>query len=576
MTNYCKFCGRPTNNKNRVCDYCEATLCELCQRNLARGYCAVCGRLVCDEDSRMIGFARVCNECIEGDPQLCEPEYLRRFVFRHGVREVGEREFSKVLVFGDFPEEPKYIFIGVDDYDSPYGMCTTYAIAKLIDNVLMKNDSIEFMDYPLLIRLNPNIPFKTRGNAAISLRLRVKDYSENFVSEILNSLQKMPHTFFRKTMPAIAFYVVDDYAVDYLLKTLYYKALRSVLPIKVLLDELSRIKYGYLEIYAHSKYSRGIVGAVASLGAILDDYTYELLVYRKEENYRKRRFIDVKSVKIANEKYYPLTFANIQDDKLLIAPAGPDPVLFGLRGDMPGVLVEFFRAIRHEEHELWCIFRTNQATNSHFRFPGVVEEVYPYETVYIDVEVERVIREEDTVVMEGWTRDRWKVIAKSFRMQRSLQSKLTSMVRGDIIRVGIAVVEKKLKSRVIIGNLEEFIPIKLKPKVVVKNPPCPVCEARLKKKGKNEMYCRKCGFRFKGVFKLRIEFPRSEIKTKSRYHPPPKALRHLTMPNERFYFRYKKIVGLEKPLLFVPFCGRKKPRSLDTYRVITSPKLLKG
>jgi tRNA(Ile2)-agmatinylcytidine synthase len=30
----------------------------------------------------------------------------------------------------------------------------------------------EFIDYPNLIRLNPNAPWKTRGNGAVSLRIQ--------------------------------------------------------------------------------------------------------------------------------------------------------------------------------------------------------------------------------------------------------------------------------------------------------------------------------------------------------------------------------------------------------------------
>ena len=40
---------------------------------------------------------------------------------------------------------------------------------------ILKNRLGDFVDYPLLIRLNPNIPWKTRGNAAVCLRLRTHD-----------------------------------------------------------------------------------------------------------------------------------------------------------------------------------------------------------------------------------------------------------------------------------------------------------------------------------------------------------------------------------------------------------------
>ena len=60
------------------------------------------------------------------------------------------------------------LHIGFDDTDSPNGGCTTYIAAILVKK--FKNLGFYFSDYPNLIRLNPNVPWKTRGNGAICLR----------------------------------------------------------------------------------------------------------------------------------------------------------------------------------------------------------------------------------------------------------------------------------------------------------------------------------------------------------------------------------------------------------------------
>src|SRR4030065_1762194 len=57
--------------------------------------------------------------------------------------------------------------LAFDDTDSPDGMCTTY-LATLVIEALADYDLIGL---PRLVRLNPNIPWKTRGNAAICLSL---------------------------------------------------------------------------------------------------------------------------------------------------------------------------------------------------------------------------------------------------------------------------------------------------------------------------------------------------------------------------------------------------------------------
>ena len=67
--------------------------------------------------------------------------------------------------------DSKVLHIGFDDTDSYSGKCTTNLAFKITSKLLSQTDSV-FIDYPLLVRLNPNIPWKTRGNGGICLRIR--------------------------------------------------------------------------------------------------------------------------------------------------------------------------------------------------------------------------------------------------------------------------------------------------------------------------------------------------------------------------------------------------------------------
>ena len=67
--------------------------------------------------------------------------------------------------------DSKVLHIGFDDTDSYSGKCTTNLAFKITSKLMGQTDSV-FIDYPLLVRLNPNIPWKTRGNGGICLRLR--------------------------------------------------------------------------------------------------------------------------------------------------------------------------------------------------------------------------------------------------------------------------------------------------------------------------------------------------------------------------------------------------------------------
>ena len=58
------------------------------------------------------------------------------------------------------------MYLGVDDTDSVKGMCTTYLATELIREF----DELDLIGNPRLVRLNPNVPWKTRGNGAVALK----------------------------------------------------------------------------------------------------------------------------------------------------------------------------------------------------------------------------------------------------------------------------------------------------------------------------------------------------------------------------------------------------------------------
>ena len=56
--------------------------------------------------------------------------------------------------------------VGIDDTDSLDGGCTTWVASRVIEALLSDYDLI---GAPRLVRLNPNVPWKTRGNGAVAL-----------------------------------------------------------------------------------------------------------------------------------------------------------------------------------------------------------------------------------------------------------------------------------------------------------------------------------------------------------------------------------------------------------------------
>ena len=142
--------------------------------------------------------------------------------------------------------------VGLDDFDSPEGGCTTYVASLLVER-LDREPWAEFLDYPRLVRLNPNVPFKTRGNGAVSLALEVEEGSLDDLLGILAELvlgdEWLGHG---KTDPvAVALVGEPPHSV----RVLYRRALTTVVPLS-LAERLARAA-GALVLRA--KRGRGLV-----------------------------------------------------------------------------------------------------------------------------------------------------------------------------------------------------------------------------------------------------------------------------------------------------------------------------
>src|SRR3989304_4836976 len=100
------------------------------------------------------------------------------------------------------------MIIGIDDTDSKEGMCTTYLGAVLIEK-LKRYGTIE--GYPLLVRLNPNIKYKTRGNAAVAFQLELKniEYTEVIKRLVIETVENMAIFSDENTNPGIVF--IEEY-----------------------------------------------------------------------------------------------------------------------------------------------------------------------------------------------------------------------------------------------------------------------------------------------------------------------------------------------------------------------------
>mgnify|MGYP000047007159 CR=1 FL=1 len=424
------------------------------------------------------------------------------------------------------------LHVGLDDIDSPEGGCTTHLAAKLVSSLESKF-SIYFFDYPNLIRLNPNIPWKTRGNGAVALRFfveesRVNDVIEYVVSEAINYVGGFKHP---QAQPAVAFLVGE---VGNRLRWLSRKAVEDIV-----LPEIAKkvAEKSGVKLFTLGRGNRGVVGASAAIGEPLDkgDYTYELLAYRVSENYGKLRMVDERSIFEMDKVMGSETFLNVDYEvsKILITPHGPDPVLLGIRGESAEAVLKAYSMVRVlEPIERWVIFRTNQATDAHIRYVSSISEIRVYQSVSIEGRVSRAPR---TIpgghVIFTLSDGIGEVDCAAYQPTGRFRNIVKQLKVGDKVRVYGGVRPASSKHGLTI-NLEKIDVIEVVEEIIYRNPKCPKCGATMKSAGKGKGFkCPKCGYKGRNLAKVPIKISRT-LKPGT-YTPPPRAYRHLMKPPQR-------------------------------------------
>ena len=204
------------------------------------------------------------------------------------------------------------MLIGIDDTDSPQGMCTTYLGAVLARRLIREKMQVRGAR---LIRLNPNVTFKTRGNAAIALDV-TGDPGKAFTAACI-IVEELADFSCANTNPGV---VVVDTAPD---PAFYRKAVTDFCAIDeavAILEETGALYHGY-------KNRRGLIGATAAVACDLPDATYEILVYRQKDRWATPRLVDRESLFAAERATFPHTWDTVDEvnDVVVCVPHTPDP-----------------------------------------------------------------------------------------------------------------------------------------------------------------------------------------------------------------------------------------------------------
>ena len=435
------------------------------------------------------------------------------------------------------------MFVAADDTDSMRGNCTTFLASEIIR--VVTESGWDLIGYPCLVRLNPAIPWKTRGNGSLLMEFGKGSGTKTIVGcignrKIFSFSEKTdePSAEFLKNLiiPVVEKYhdpddsdpgiLISQIRPDY---TYYKYGVTRVINRKSVEDEIERIHATKLEWGC----GRGIIGCVCGMAWIPTDYTFELLTYRPQSRWGTKRIFEKDTVKLAEDTIgSSFNSWDERHQKVAMVPATPCPVMYGFRADDPNDLLKGLDIIKTEPIERWIIFKSNQGTDDHIITDPSVSDFIPNSSYSFEgtvVKSERIRGGHTFVYLDT---EYGPVTAGIYAPAQEFRYVLDWLIPGDRIRV-----MGELRDCPRTLNIEKIQIIELVPELSKNpNPVCEICGKRMSSGGKNQGYrCRKCGT------KAPVSYSRKERPiAEGWYEPPTEARRHLSKPLKR--------MGLEQPV----------------------------
>ena len=410
--------------------------------------------------------------------------------------------------------------VGLDDTDSrERGMCTTYVAAQLAER-LRREGRVERL---CLVRLNPAVPYKTRGNAALAVHTDVR--VERAFDLATGAVAGAAETDDPDTNPGVVVAGGDPGAVPDAVAAFSRRAVREEVEpaeARTLADESGYRHEGW-------KLGRGVVGALAAVGAWraweaddeFDGPTYEVIAYREPERWGTSREVDRDSVFEAAGSEYPTVWDTVDrvEGEAVCVPHTPGPVLHGIRGDDPEACRRVSTAIRSEPVERRETFVTNQGTDAHLRDGrvGTVEEARAYHLDGVVTSTPET-RRGGHVFFDFGDGDA-NLQSAAFEPTKRFRDRVRALRVGDRLTVCGEVSDGTLK-------LEKFAVREL---VTTERatPTCPDCGRRMSSAGRDQGYrCRDCGTSADG----KVDRPVERDIEEGWYEVPPVARRHVAKP----------------------------------------------
>jgi tRNA(Ile2)-agmatinylcytidine synthase len=446
--------------------------------------------------------------------------------------------------------------------------------------------------HPYLVRLNPNIPWKTRGNGAVCIKLSTeipnisKDFSEdivggygpneNIISFCLPNVKEanqaglpeknenIDETYFDDILARIEKIILDNASLEDettnpgivvtndlgLPIEIYWSAVHCVLKKEVIIKNLHALDAKFKSI----KKGRGIIGASAAIAWASNliqnkcqlDYTYELISYRHRNRWGSEREVDHEAV-ISLDHQYKSTFNNYDylNKHVAITPNSPCPVLFGIRGDDRSELIKGMKILKpsFESIDKWLLFKTNQGTDDHL-INSEIGSIEPYTSVMVTGHLKSTpvtipgghvlfdLEQNGTNYPNETSKGSLNIITcAAYEPTKEFREIPRALLPGDKVQIFGGV-----RSTPLTINIEKIRVLELaNPSFKIQNPKCPSCGRGMKSMGKglnSGFRCRRCHTK-KEYSEAEFTHPARSIKP-GFYEVPVVARRHLSKPLKRF------------------------------------------
>ncbi len=405
--------------------------------------------------------------------------------------------------------------LGIDDTDSrERGMCTTYAADTVARRLERRGATV---DRVLLVRCNPAVEHKTRGNAALAIHT---DASVETAFETAHGVvEEVAETGDDRTNPGLVVAPGDPDRVPEVVAGFTRDAVEDHLTrgaARALVDRVGYRHHGW-------KNGRGIVGALAAVGAwrTFEEWTYERIAYRAPSRWGTDRAVDPDSVFEAADAHYPTVWDTVDrgTGEVVCVPRTPGPILYGIRGDDPAACRAVAGSIESEPVDRARTFHTNQGTDGHLR-DGTIDSVrdgYAYRLDGRVLDAPETRRGGHVFVSLG--DDRRAIDCVAFEPTKRFRDRIRALRAGDRVTVCGEVSDGTVK-------LEKFAVREL---VTTERttPTCPGCGRTMESAGSGQGYrCRDCGTSSAGKIDRPIE---RDLET-GWYEVPPRARRHIAKP----------------------------------------------